>query len=363
MHHHIVTDPLRNTQRGLAKLITFHPTAVLLTYNSSSPWHRIASRDIASNDVTTTSPDPATDIETSKHLTSKHKTSPPWNSRKLVHSKGVVWAWRWPVALRTFYRQILSLLYIYFFFWNFRPRLARELLVWSLFLYVCIMYLMYIYIYYTYMYIYYIFVYICNWGNFVRRFRGDHSTSHLSGAARCPCITWHKLIALLRRWVFCRSFQQEVRERFFFMVARAYTPYVYLYIVNLDAPKLTWNPNDLCFDWTRPLCWRENTTKIEDIRGNQLYTAPPKSFTARILRWTMVKLQGCLRKFQQTPKGTCPRYPKMHKYERVLLEKSVVIGVWGMFQGYVGAFLEVDFPIPILCKRDLQNQWGFILAS
>ena len=77
---------------GLAKLITFHPAAVLLTYNSSSPWHCIASRDIASNDVTTTSPDPATDIKTSKHLTSKRKTSPPWNSRKLLHSKGMVWA-------------------------------------------------------------------------------------------------------------------------------------------------------------------------------------------------------------------------------------------------------------------------------
>ena len=27
MDHHIVTEPLRTTQRGLAKLITFHPTA------------------------------------------------------------------------------------------------------------------------------------------------------------------------------------------------------------------------------------------------------------------------------------------------------------------------------------------------
>ena len=33
------------------------------------------------------------------------------------------------VILRTFYRQILSLLYGSFFFWNFRHRLARELLV------------------------------------------------------------------------------------------------------------------------------------------------------------------------------------------------------------------------------------------
>ena len=42
---------------------------------------------------------------------SKQVTSPPWNSRRLVHSKAMVWASRWSVALRTFYRQILSLLY------------------------------------------------------------------------------------------------------------------------------------------------------------------------------------------------------------------------------------------------------------
>ena len=41
-------------------------------------------------------------------------TLPPWNSRKLVHSKEMVWAWRWSVALRTFYRQILALLYTFF---------------------------------------------------------------------------------------------------------------------------------------------------------------------------------------------------------------------------------------------------------
>ena len=49
-------------------------------------------------------------------MTSKQVTLPPWNSRKLVHSKDTVWAWRWSVALRTFYRQILSLLYSSFFF-------------------------------------------------------------------------------------------------------------------------------------------------------------------------------------------------------------------------------------------------------
>ena len=61
---------------------------------------------------------------------SKQVTSPPWNSRRLVHGKEMVWASRWSVALSTFYRQILSLLYSSFFFWNFRPRLARELLVY-----------------------------------------------------------------------------------------------------------------------------------------------------------------------------------------------------------------------------------------
>ena len=44
----------------------------------------------------------------------KQVTLPPWNSRKLVHSKEMVWAWRWSVALRTFYRQSLSLLYSFF---------------------------------------------------------------------------------------------------------------------------------------------------------------------------------------------------------------------------------------------------------
>ena len=41
----------------------------------------------------------------------------------------MVWASRWSVALRAFYRQILSLTYS-FFLWNFRPRLVRALLVY-----------------------------------------------------------------------------------------------------------------------------------------------------------------------------------------------------------------------------------------
>ena len=48
-------------------------------------------------------------------------------------SKEMIWALRWSVALRTFYRQILSLLYSSFPFGNFRPRLVRALLVFQMF--------------------------------------------------------------------------------------------------------------------------------------------------------------------------------------------------------------------------------------
>ena len=61
-------------------------------------------------------------------MTSKQVTSPPWNSRRLVHSKEMVWASRWSVALRAFYRQILSLTYR-FFSLKLPPRLVRALLV------------------------------------------------------------------------------------------------------------------------------------------------------------------------------------------------------------------------------------------
>ena len=53
-------------------------------------------------------------------------------------SKEMIWALRWSVALRTFYRQILSLLYSSFPFGNFRPRLVRALLVY-IYIYVCCM--------------------------------------------------------------------------------------------------------------------------------------------------------------------------------------------------------------------------------
>ena len=71
------------------------------------------------------------------HSSSPHITSQPTTLLHLTpqatswhqNRSGMVWAWRWSVALRTFYRQILSLLYSSFFFWKFRPRLARELCV------------------------------------------------------------------------------------------------------------------------------------------------------------------------------------------------------------------------------------------
>ena len=99
-------------------------------------WHD-TTQAITSHDVTITWPDPATDIKTSKHFTSKHKTSPPWNGRRLVHSKEMIWASRWSVALRTFYRQILFVLYSSFPFGNFRPRLVRALLVYIIFIHIC----------------------------------------------------------------------------------------------------------------------------------------------------------------------------------------------------------------------------------
>ena len=76
---------------------------------------------------------------TSWHITSsQHITSPPRNGWRLVHTKNSVWASHWLVPLRTFYRQILSLVHS-FFPWKFHPWLALELLV----IYVCI----YIYVY------------------------------------------------------------------------------------------------------------------------------------------------------------------------------------------------------------------------
>ena len=44
----------------------------------------------------------------------------------------MIWASRWSVTMRTFYRQILSVLYSSFPFGNFRPRLVRALLVYMI---------------------------------------------------------------------------------------------------------------------------------------------------------------------------------------------------------------------------------------
>ena len=101
--------------------ITWHDTSQLTTFNV----HHVTSQT-----TRLLHPTPQPTSWHQNRSNHHHGTSPPWNSRRLVHSKEMVWASRWSVALRTFYRQILSLLYSSFFFWNFRPRLARELLVY-----------------------------------------------------------------------------------------------------------------------------------------------------------------------------------------------------------------------------------------
>ena len=60
-------------------------------------------------------------------------TSQPCNGKSFVQTQKKVWTSQWSVILRTFYKQILSLLYSSFFFWNFRHRLARELLVYYIY--------------------------------------------------------------------------------------------------------------------------------------------------------------------------------------------------------------------------------------
>ena len=86
-------------------------------------------------------------LTTPHHMTLFHTSPPPThhgnptsnhqsattrpNARRLVHTKTSVWASHWLVPLRTFYRQILSLVHSFFPFWNFRPRLARLYLYYS----------------------------------------------------------------------------------------------------------------------------------------------------------------------------------------------------------------------------------------
>ena len=93
-------------------------TCHVATNQSTSP-----PRHLTTNHITSSHP-------ASNFMTSKQVTSPPWNSRRLLHSKEMVWASCWSVPLRTFYGQILSLLNNSFFFWNFRPRLAWEVPVY-----------------------------------------------------------------------------------------------------------------------------------------------------------------------------------------------------------------------------------------
>ena len=100
--------------------------------------HYLTSRHLITNHIT--SSHHAANHMTSYHITSQHITSPPthhWNTTshhtrrngwRLLHAKNSIWASHWLVALRTFYRQILSVNYRSFSPWNFRPRLTRELL-------------------------------------------------------------------------------------------------------------------------------------------------------------------------------------------------------------------------------------------
>ena len=94
-----------------------------ITWHDTSQLTMLTPRHLTTNHITSSHP-------ASSLMTSKQVTSPPWNGRRLVHSKEMVWASRWSVALRTFYRQILALVYSSFPFWNFRPQLARELFVY-----------------------------------------------------------------------------------------------------------------------------------------------------------------------------------------------------------------------------------------
>ena len=76
-------------------------------------WH-LATNHITSPHVTS---QPAAVLHRSLQPTTSKQvtTSPPWNGWRLVHSKNSVWASQWLVTLCTFYRQILSLTYSFFF--------------------------------------------------------------------------------------------------------------------------------------------------------------------------------------------------------------------------------------------------------
>ena len=93
-------------------------------------WHEMTSQHITSHVANShiNSPQiisqPTTLLQSTsnhKHITSKHMTSKPWNSKRIVHSKEMVWASPWSAAWCTFYRQILSLLYSSFFLLKLPP--------------------------------------------------------------------------------------------------------------------------------------------------------------------------------------------------------------------------------------------------
>ena len=76
-------------------------------------WH-LATHHITSPHVTS---QPTTLLHLTPQPTASKQvtTSPPWNGWRLLHSKNSVWASQWLVTLCTFYRQILTLAYSFFF--------------------------------------------------------------------------------------------------------------------------------------------------------------------------------------------------------------------------------------------------------
>ena len=100
--------------------------------------HCLTPRHLTTNHIT--SSHLATNHMTSYRITPQHTTSPPWKQNSLqekhhqterlkadAHENSVCASY-WLVALRTFYRHILSLVYRFFLPWNFRLRLICALL-------------------------------------------------------------------------------------------------------------------------------------------------------------------------------------------------------------------------------------------
>ena len=104
--HHIASRDI--TQHKKSHHIKWHDTT-----SHHMTWH-LATNHITSPEITS---QPTTLLHlTLQPTTSKQVTkSPPWNGWRLGHSKNWVWASQWLVTLCTFYRQILSLTYSFFF--------------------------------------------------------------------------------------------------------------------------------------------------------------------------------------------------------------------------------------------------------